>query len=204
MVALERTMAKRDRNGLEAFLTAGEAVADVVMNGDLITSIPFVGLAWKSAKALDDVRDRLFAAKIGRFMFGLGELSEAEKDQMKTAFAERDDIRRIGEVLVLTLENLNDLNKATLMGALFRQYIDNRLSGEDFRRLASAINLVFWDDLSEFIWGHCDSACQTRLTTSGLYSASVGIPTDSYVVIGVAVTSLGRVLQELKDALPRQ
>ena len=195
-------MAKKDRNGLDAFLTATEAIADTVMNGDLIASIPVVGLAWKSAKALDDVRDRLFAAKISRFMSGMGELSDSQKEAMKAALIEHDDVEKVGEVVLLTLEQVSDLNKATLMGSIFRLYIDNQLSGEDLRRLANMINLAFWDDLSKFIWGECDAQCQRRLSTAGLYSVSGGMAHEgSCVSIFFTVADLGMVLQKLQRLL---
>lgn len=197
-------MVKKDRNGLEAVLTTGEAVVDVVMNGDLITSIPIIGLAWKFSKASDDLRARLFTAKIYRFMTGLGEVPDAEKERMRAMLAEREELQKIGEIVLLTLEQVNDLDKANMMGSLFRLYIDGQITGENLSRLTNAINLAFWSDLSEFIWGHCDSSCQTRLVTAGLYSSSgVGVQVGDYTVVGLTITPLGQVLLGLRAALPQ-
>lgn len=195
-------MQKNDRNGLEAFLTGTEAVADVIMNGELITSIPFVGLAWKSAKAMDDIRDRLFMAKVGRFMSGIGQVSEAEQQQIKETLAKQSGVQKVGEVVLLTLEQLNDLNKATLIGSLFRIYIDGQLSGDDLRRLAGAINIAFWDDLTDFVWGQCDNACQRRLMTAGFYHFTSGFAFESHVSLNLNISPLGRTLLEFQSMLP--
>lgn len=53
---------------LEAILESPEVVIDVLSNDQVLSEIPVLGTAFKICKAVDDVRNRAFAAKLARLL----------------------------------------------------------------------------------------------------------------------------------------
>nr|VFK56365.1 MAG: hypothetical protein BECKTUN1418F_GA0071002_108610 [Candidatus Kentron sp. TUN]VFK58736.1 MAG: hypothetical protein BECKTUN1418D_GA0071000_10889 [Candidatus Kentron sp. TUN]VFK62653.1 MAG: hypothetical protein BECKTUN1418E_GA0071001_108410 [Candidatus Kentron sp. TUN] len=53
-----------ERPILEAILETSEVVADIVTDDQVLSGIPVIGTAFKVLKAVNAIRDRVFAAKL--------------------------------------------------------------------------------------------------------------------------------------------
>ena len=65
--------------------------------------------------------------------------------------AESQEGKKIGETLFLVLERLTDLQKPLWLANVYAAYLADELKSSDRRRLASAIDTAFGDDLIELI-----------------------------------------------------
>src|ERR1700687_3999869 len=126
---------QNDRPLLEASLESAEVIVDAVVNDEVLKEIPVVSIAISICKGIESIRNRVFAAKLQRFVFGLGQNHEVLAAKYRRKIEESaEDAKHVVETLFMILERLSDLDKADLLAALFRAYIDNVITSEDLRR----------------------------------------------------------------------
>jgi hypothetical protein len=141
-----------DRPVAEAILESGEVTIDVLMQGDALAEIPFIGTAIKICKAIDNIRDRAFAAKIALFVTNLHSITDEQKNRLKVKMsANNEESTKVGETLFFVLEQITDLDKPALLAKVFLAYVDGIASAEELRRLCHAVNVTFGDDLHKFL-----------------------------------------------------
>jgi hypothetical protein len=121
---------------------------DHVVKDDLLQELPIIVSAVRLARAGHAIRDRLFLVKLRRFVSALAHIS----DQNRSAFREKiktdAQVRnRLGETLLLIIERLDSLEKSEMLAKVFAYFVKGNIKEEEFRRLASAIDLAFVDDL---------------------------------------------------------
>src|ERR1035437_10047632 len=143
---------KTDRPLLEAVLENAEALVDSLINDEFLKDIPVVGTAIKLCSAVDSLRDRAFAAKLHKFVLGLGNNHSAVAVKWRQLVDKSpEDAKRVGETLFMVLERLSDLEKAELLASVFRAHVDDIIASQDLRRLAQAIDMAFMDDLKRLL-----------------------------------------------------
>ncbi|MRD46616.1 hypothetical protein GHT07_04965 [Caenimonas koreensis DSM 17982] len=196
----------KDRPVLDATASTAEVLADVAMSGDLIASIPVVGTAIKALRARDSFRDALFAAKLIAFIQALEEVPLHQRDEMKRRFETDETAKAAGTTLLLVLERLTDLDKPALLGFLLARFAASDIDAATLRRLASAVDLAFADDLRDFLthplWTthfptQPEAEYLSRLVAAGLTQLSVGVTWESDGNIVHSPTKLGQVLHRL-------
>ena len=144
-------MKSNDKNFLEAALESSEVFADILIDNDALASFPVIGVAFKVAKGIDDIRSRILIHKIARFINNPALQTTKAREELKLkALSQSSEVESIGECLFLVLENMTALSKADLLAKCFAAYLDNVISSSELRRLAYAINLAFEDDLHLF------------------------------------------------------
>ncbi len=119
---------------------------------DLLKDVPVVGTAVKVATLFRAIPDALFLNKVKRFALELESVSIEDR----TKFAERmmvepETCQRAGENVLLLLDRLDDMDKATLLGRLFAGYMRGALNFEEFRRLASCVDGGLTDDFNKLL-----------------------------------------------------
>jgi hypothetical protein len=138
----------KDRPVVEAALESGEVITDILMRGDILAEIPFIGTAIKICQAADSIRDRAFAIKLSQFVLNLENVTEKQKIKLKEKMgAGTEEAQKVGETLFFVLERVTDLDKPFLLARIFLAYIDGFVSSEELRRLFQAIDTAFADDL---------------------------------------------------------
>ena len=169
------TKPKKDRPFLEAFMSNGEAAIDFVTKSDAIKAVPVVGTAFKLLKGLDDIRSRLFAAKLARFLSepSLRAASEGRKFRKEMLDDNGGRDQEIGETLLLVLDKVTDMNKPLLLAKVFAAYLDQAIEQEALLMLIHAIDVSSMLDLQMFIrnrGGDIDNETlwRERLASSGL------------------------------------
>jgi hypothetical protein len=125
-----------------------DVAVDLATDIELLESLPFFGSAVKAARLALSVRDRLFLRKVQLFLLALPKIGDAEKARLHEQLDNDKDFRdRVGETLVLILERLDSMKKPEMLAKVFAYFIKGKIDDQEFRRLASAIDLAFVDDL---------------------------------------------------------
>jgi len=142
----------KDRPIVEAVLESGELIVDVLMHGDVLADIPFIGTAIKWCKAKDSIKDYAFASKLAQFVQNLEGISQEQRNGLKEKMnAGTEEAQKIGETLFFVLERVTDLDKPSLLAKIFLAYVDEIITGEELRRLCQAVDTAFSDDLQQLI-----------------------------------------------------
>lgn len=137
---------------VEAALEGAEAVVDTLIGSEILKSIPVVGTAVKLIKGAGQIRDRIFASKILRFLQTLDTVSPQLKEEIRKRVAESpEDGRKVGETVVLLLDRLSEMSKAELLAVLFVAYSYGHVTSSEFQRLSHAVDAAFMDDLNSFL-----------------------------------------------------
>lgn len=139
---------RRERNFLEAFLEGSEAAIDLATDNEALKAVPVVGTAIKLLKGFDDIRSRILAAKLTKFLMDPALQSEKMRAKLRTGiFASSEEAHKVGESLFLVLDRKTDLDKPSLLAKAFVAYLDEIVSESELRRLAHAMDSAFIDDL---------------------------------------------------------
>jgi hypothetical protein len=167
------TKPKKDRPFLEAFMANGEAAIDLVTKNDAIKAVPVIGTVFKLLKGLDDIRSRLFAAKLARFLSEPSLCSAAESRKLRRKLLNDDRGQEVGETLLMVLDKVTDMSKPLLLAKAFAAYLDQAIEQEALLMLMHAIDVSFVLDLQTFIrtrGGDIENETlwRERLASSGL------------------------------------
>lgn len=198
------TAPAKERPVLDLFTNGGEAVADILMKDELFAAVPLFSTAFKAMKALDSMRDRMFVAKLVGFVTEVEAAPAEVRAELARSLAAEGEGRKAGETLLLVLEKLTDMDKPALLGLLLVRFGEKRLNAVELRRLVSAVDIAFGDDLAAFLDESPESIQQIGkqghregLLPSGLTRVHVG---DTFETLGssfVQVTEAGRLLHML-------
>lgn len=167
--------AKKDRPTAELLMEVGEAVLDVTIANETLSNFPVVGWAFKTAKALDDVRSRMLTNKIAKFLNEPSLLAALEAREMSGRLLSEDEYaNQVGETLLMVLDNVTDMSKPVLLGKAYAAYLDAAIDRFALTMIAHVINISFIDDLELFARARSEpisnqSFWKERLANSGLF-----------------------------------
>jgi len=157
-----------------------------------VAPIKFVGDAVKIAWS---VPDRILFRKIEAFLVAV---PQEKRDEFARKTANDPALKKkIGEHLVLTLDQMDDFEKAEIHAKIFCSYVADKISIETLRRLASSVNAAFIVDLK-----HISDSPQSilqeylgNLLRSGLSRPSGQLRMDHEPI--VEMNHLGRIFQQV-------
>lgn len=201
----------KDRPVLDVAASTAETLADIAMQGDLIASIPVVGLAVKALRARDSFRDALFAEKLTLFIKHLEDMPLVDRLAMRERFENDGEARAAGNTLLLVLERLTDFDKPALLAFLLACFARGQIDALALRRLAVAVDLAFPEDLREFLEQPLEATfpavkpepeCRGRLVAAGLTEVAVGVTWESDGAVVYPASELGRRLHDLLREQP--
>jgi len=145
-------MAKpKDQHFLEAALENFESFSDLYIDNEAFSAIPIFGTAFKICKGMDDIRSRIFAAKISAFISEPSLQAPDIKEKLKRKAELPEEANKIGETLFFVLEKITDNEKPGLLAKIFVAYLDGVISNNELRRLAQAVDLAFIDDMKDLL-----------------------------------------------------
>ncbi|WP_419655803.1 hypothetical protein Dvar_49040 [Desulfosarcina variabilis str. Montpellier] len=125
---------------------------DQFLDKDFIKELPVVGVIARIFKDSLDMRNRIFLAKVARFLFRLKDVTKEQNKAFEEKIRNDPNLKRkVGQTLVLILERLDNLEKPDMVGKCFACYLSNKITFSQFRRLSSAIDLAFIDDLNALL-----------------------------------------------------
>jgi hypothetical protein len=144
-----------DRPLAALFLEGGELLVDQLIENPLAREIPVVGAALKICKAVDDVRSRLFLAKLVKFIDTIDQADETVRAKWRSKCVDApDDLNKVGESVLLVIERANDLRKPEIFGILFLAFVDDVITAKELSRLTQAVDACFVDDLQRLLAVH--------------------------------------------------
>ena len=195
---------------LEFFFESAEVATDLSMpadllanGGDLFADIPVVGLFFKGLNACHSVRDRALAAKLVNVLQPFQDASRRHREKFKQRMLrDKDESRRIGEMLFLVLDRLTSLDKSQILGYLFIAYLNDELTIVEISRMAQAVDMCFAEDLGNLLssedgMGQSQEPWMRSLVPAGLAEPVGATMFDDMGKIYYVVTELG---QRLRDA----
>lgn len=195
---------KKDANKfLEASLESAEVIADSLIDSEIIKSIPVVGTALKVISGSLDLRDKIFLSKVQRFIQEIESISNDERLKFnQSVTSDKESMASVGEAALLVLDKLSDLKKAELLGFYFSCFLGGLLDQYQFRRVASAIDTAFIDDIEKFMESGTDELLSKKqfmeaLFSSGMTVISAGKTFDDSGELFYEASSMGRNMIEL-------
>ncbi|GAB3585621.1 hypothetical protein [Hymenobacter daeguensis] len=129
---------------------AAEALLDSMTDAaEVLEAFPVFGSAVKLIRAGFSIHDRLFLRKLSKFLLELHSVSVDERYEFVREF-DRDPSfkKRVGEKLILLLDRFDDLEKAAVLGKLFRAFMVGRADYHLFGRLSGIVDRAYLPDLS--------------------------------------------------------
>lgn len=142
---LLETLQSRDLQDAVVLLTEAR-IGEILGNG--LSKTPVAGPLVSLIRAVRSIRDQLFARKLVMFLGPLRALDPERRSKM-LARLESDPTfgERVGDHVILLLDHLDNLQKATMMGRAFRAYVEERIDGAMLRRLNYVVDRVVMSDL---------------------------------------------------------
>lgn len=129
-------------------LDVAEVAFDALLDDGILKDLPIIGSIVTLFKGAMDFRDRIFVAKIARFLFNLTSTPSEQRESFKREINQNAKFKqKVGASLVLILDRLDDIEKTDFLAKCFRTYLCNNISFDQFRRLSAAIDIAFIDDL---------------------------------------------------------
>lgn len=125
-----------------------EVILDSLLDEGVLKDLPVVGTIVKVFKGAMNIRDRVFVAKVDRFLFQVSKIPLEKRLLFKEKLNADEKLRRkLGLTLTLLLDRLDDIEKPDFVAWCFSAYLNDNITYETFRRIASAIDIAFLDDL---------------------------------------------------------
>ena len=128
-----------------------EIALDGTLDNGILKDIPIFGSAIKIAELTMSIRDHFFLKKLGRFIYQLDELTEADKEAI-SQFSKSPDSEKISSKLIQVIDNITDVEKADLIGKLFISYCSGKIDKSNFLRSVDTIHNYFIEDLKRFVF----------------------------------------------------
>ncbi len=149
-----------------------DAVIDAATEGDL-AGIPVVGLILSTVKAGHSISDRLFGAKLSRFLYEAKEVSEADRrEAIGRIVSSKEERIRFGDKLLFLLDRLDDDEKAALVGRVFVLLLRETITRDEFFQLAQIVDRAFLPDLKYYAKVGTEDWRQVSMD-SGIYDTLV-------------------------------
>lgn len=137
----------------ESMVSGVDLVLDQIVKGGVLKEgvlkdIPIFGTLYKIAKAGSNVRDILFARKLAKFLYQLGDIPQETRCRFVKSIRDKSDqCQKVGEGVILLLERSDDMEKPKIIGKLFSNFVLSRIDLETFFRLAQIVDRSHLPDL---------------------------------------------------------
>lgn len=191
-----------ESTSLELTFDIAEAFLDQFFDEGLLRDLPVIGMFYKTACLVKSIPDRIFLAKLFRFVKAIEMITPAERDAfIKRLEKDPKTLQRVGEAIVLILDKLDDMEKPELLGKAFRAYVRGAITYEQFRRLSVAIDVSLVADLQQLgsLTTSADQSLLEHLAGTGLARPSTTSLTEtgSHVFNNIEITKTGDLFQKL-------
>lgn len=135
----------------DVFVEGAEIILDMSLDEGVLKDIPIVGHIVGITRSFMSIPDRLFILKLRRFVSQLDGVPEEKRNTFLDKM-ERDGLfEKVGEKVLMIVDQLDDTEKASLAGLVFRAYVTGTIDKDQFETLCSCIRLTRIADLHEFL-----------------------------------------------------
>ncbi|MAT58066.1 MAG: hypothetical protein CMF23_08855 [Ignavibacteriae bacterium] len=138
-------------------LENSEILIDQLNENNILKDIPFVGNAFKIASIANDVRGRLFIAKLAKFILSLDQIPSEDKSKMINKLkSDPNESNRIASKLIFVIDRITDVDKSEIIANIFIAYIKEQLNSEDLCRILDSLDRAYIKDIQKLL-------CLTKL-----------------------------------------
>ena len=156
-----------------------ESIIDSKLSESVFKEIPFLSIIFGTYNAVTSIQDKLFIKKLLTFLYELKSVSQEQR--ISQIIKIEDDLKyktKVGEKLLFIISKCDDLDKSSMIGSLFKCYLEGKITYDDFLACVSCIERTPLPELINFIHGDWD-----ELNTEGGGSELV-----SYGLMEIRVT----------------
>jgi hypothetical protein len=131
---------------------AFEVSIDQLLSDGILKDIPIVGTISNVFGITNSINNYLFTKKLLRFLYGIKDIPQKQREKMISKIDDNLKYReKIGEYLLFLINHCEDDNKAGLLSWGFRSFLQDKVSFENFQRIANIINHLSLIDFKDFI-----------------------------------------------------
>ena len=124
-----------------------ETTLDLLTESEVLKDIPIFGIGFKGYSLYQKITEAFFTKKLLKFLIELKDISLIERENFINELESKKETNKAGEKLLITLNRLNDDEKAAFIGRLFKKTIIGKLEYKDFNRLTHIIDIAYIEDL---------------------------------------------------------
>jgi hypothetical protein len=150
---------------------------DLLIESEVLKDIPVFGIGFKSFSLYNKITESFFTKKLLKFLFELKDIPQSKREEFITELESKNETKKAGEKLLITLNRLNDDDKASIIGKLLKKTILGKITFNDFKRLTHIIDNTYLEDLellkdNEYLRNINDDI-KTNLHQIGLLNQSI-------------------------------
>lgn len=139
---------------VDGSIDIAEVGLEQLLGEGFLGALPGIGTFVKLLKGAQNIHDRIFVAKVAKFMFSLPALKEQEINKFVDKIHNDNKFKiKTGETLLLILDRIDDLEKPLYISKIFYYFITGTISFSDFKRLSFAVDQSYIDDLKFLCFG---------------------------------------------------
>ncbi len=160
----------------EIVVDAAELSLDQFLEDGVIKDIPIFGTLYKAFKTTQTIRDAIFAKKLFKFLTQLKDIPQDKRKAFVDKIEEKEGEKvKVGQKLLVIIEQLDDIDKAEIIGNLFCATINEKIEYENFLRLSAMVQRAFLPDLLKIKegWGVTSSRSREHLYMAGLLTVTI-------------------------------
>lgn len=136
------------RDVIELAKTLSDAALSDLTSDTVLANIPIFGTLYNLTKGSFSIADYLSLRRIAYFLAGCEKKDQRERTKLEQQLAIDHKLRaKVGEELILILENLDNYEKATILAKVFRARLREDIDENTFFKLATAIKNASIADL---------------------------------------------------------
>lgn len=129
-----------------------EVSIDQLLSDGILKDIPIVGTISNVFGVTNSINNYLFTKKLLRFLYEIKDIPIEQRGKMISKIDNNIKYRnRIGEYLLFLINHCEDDIKASLLSWGFRSFLQDKISFENFQRIANIINHLSLVDFKDFI-----------------------------------------------------
>lgn len=126
----------------------------LLRDGGLLEQVPVLKSIVSLGKAGVAARDWIFTRKIVAFLDPISDLDPERRAAMLVALSDPTSEEKAAERLLVVLDRLDAMTKASLLGRLFRVLVEDKIDRDEFWRMSFVIDRVPIEDLKAVAgWG---------------------------------------------------
>lgn len=131
-----------------------ESIVDLETENEFIKNIPVIGWVFKTVGVVDKIKTKFLVQKILLFLNELSSITDRERELFeKKYFSTEKEMESFYEVLLISIERLNHLEKAKILSTLFKCLIKNEIDKSFFLRTINVVEGIYIDDLMKYLDG---------------------------------------------------
>lgn len=129
-----------------------EIAIDSVLKDGLLKELPIIGTLTNLSKLGANIHDKLFLKKVLSFLNGLKDVSVENRKKMINDINESKKYRiKVGEKLLYIIDSCEDYEISELVSRVFKYYLENQISYEEFLKTSSVIKDMNKSDFDWFV-----------------------------------------------------